>query len=514
MSSGFWDANMPAVNFAYALAFFTLGVGIALQGRLWQTRFTLARSLPALAAFAIVHAAADWGAVFIPLYYGSAAERLVPLLVGLKTVATALSFGFLLRFGILLVSGEHPPERRTTGVPVAVVAVWIVFFLAYPLIRPGVELHSWFAAAEVWSRYLLGFPAAALAAVGLSRQGGEIGRLDRGRWLPYLRGASLSFAAYALAGGLVVPRQAFFPASVMNEESFLAVFGFPVKLVRGAAGLGVAFCMLRLLEIFRWEVEARLRRAEEERAVLCERTRIARELHDGIMQTLYGAGLALRQVGVVLDDLGGGPAGPDDARRDESLAGARTLVREAADALSAAVTELRGYVQGLRTGVTSLTWNELAAEIGALVRQVSCLTGLVVDLEFDGLEPASSGSGATEPPVPRALRDDVIALLREALSNVVRHSGSRRARVVVARSEATLLVRVSDDGRGFVAGSASQGQGLDNMRQRVEARGGVWQVHSAPGEGAQVVAYLPLGEFEAGDLGGMRRGTELHTAAG
>lgn len=495
---GFWDVNMPAVNFVYALAFFTLGIGIALQGRLRQTRLTLARALPALGAFAIVHALADWGGVFIPLYSAVAGGRVTGILLGVKTAATAVSFGFLLQFGVLLLVLDRPLERWVRTAPAVLTVFWMALFLAGPVLRPETDLHQWFGSAEVWARYGLGFPGAVLSAAGLAVHRAEIGQCGRGQWLPHLRGAALSFAVYGFAAGLVVPRQPFFPASVLNEESFLAALGFPVRLLRGAAVLGVTVFMLRLLDIFKWEVEVRLRRMEDERAILCERERIARDLHDGIMQTLYGAGLGLKQVGAILDELGSGD-GPDGYRRDRAaLDRVRALVTDMSDALSRTVTELRSYVQGLCSAEPSVcTCAELVQVVGSLVRQVVNLTGLRIDLEFDGLE-TDPTVGAPGEVLPRGLRDDAIALVREALSNVIRHSGSRRARVLLARSDGTLLVRVADEGRGFDPEAPADGHGLRNMRRRTEARGGVLQVISAPGQGTQVVAYLPLGDSDAG----------------
>lgn len=514
---GFWNANMPAVNFAYALAFFTLGIGITLQGRLRETRFSLARALPALAGFATVHALADWGGVFIPLYATLVGEPVTGILSGVKTVATAVSFGFLLEFGVLLLVLDRPLERWVRPGPAVLTVFWVALFLAYPVLRPETDLHDWFGAGEVWARYLLGFPAATLAAGGLAFHRAEIGRCGRGQWLPHLRGASLSFAVYAIAAGLIVPRQPFFPASVLNEDWFLSFFGFPVRLLRGAAGLGVTVFMLRLLDIFKWEVEVRLRRMEEERAILCERERIARDLHDGIMQTLYGAGLGLRQVGTLLDELGS-EGNPGEHWYDRTaLDRVRSLVTDMSDALSRAVTELRTYVQSLCSAEQSVsTCSELIQAVGGLIRQVVALTGLRIDLKFDSLD-AGPSVRVEDDLLPRGLRDDAIALVREALSNVVRHSGSRRARVLLARSDGTLLVRVADEGRGFDPAASAEGYGLRNMRRRTEARGGVLQVISTPGQGTQVVAYLPLGDSEARQdaqhTGGAHRGSEARAVS-
>jgi signal transduction histidine kinase len=97
--------------------------------------------------------------------------------------------------------------------------------------------------------------------------------------------------------------------------------------------------------------------------------------------------------------------------------------------------------------------------------------------------------------VPEDLPDEykiyIYRLVQEALTNAVRHSGARNAKVVVERLANSIVVRVTDDGRGFDP-VRSRGMGILGMEERVKHLGGVLRVESQPGKGATVAAELPL----------------------
>jgi two-component system, NarL family, sensor histidine kinase LiaS len=95
--------------------------------------------------------------------------------------------------------------------------------------------------------------------------------------------------------------------------------------------------------------------------------------------------------------------------------------------------------------------------------------------------------------VPLQVEQALFRVVQEALANVARHSGAKRAEVDLIYTAATLTLRVSDDGRGFdPADDRDQGFGLQSMRERMEGLGGRVSVESAPGEGTRVNCVCPL----------------------
>ncbi len=201
-----------------------------------------------------------------------------------------------------------------------------------------------------------------------------------------------------------------------------------------------------------------------------ERRRLARELHDGIGQTLTALANQLQRI---LDDARG--------------AGNLGLLHRLADALEitrGTLHDTRELSRLLRP--TLLDDLGLDAALAWLARTLSERTGLAIDLQ----------SGLDE----RRLHPDVETLVfritQEALTNVIRHSEARSARIAVECQGHTLILRIEDKGRGFdatqVAAPGHVSGGLRGMRDRAELFGGRVELRSAPGEGTVVQLMLAL----------------------
>ncbi len=235
------------------------------------------------------------------------------------------------------------------------------------------------------------------------------------------------------------------------------------------------------------ERTAELEQAREElarRAVVEERLRIARELHDVVahaisviaVQAGVGAHVATQQ--------------PEEAHK--ALAAVEATSRTALNELRRLLGVLR---QGDQDGEPhdSLAPVPGLAALDALVAQVG-EAGLAVRLRVEG----------TRPQVPPGVDLSAYRIVQEALTNVLKHAGPARAQVVVCYGEREVTVEVSDDGRGAAAGDAAggvaadragTGHGLVGVRERVALFGGDLEVGSRPGGGFRVAARLP---FEGG----------------
>ncbi|MDQ6749092.1 MAG: ATP-binding protein, partial [Candidatus Dormibacteraeota bacterium] len=108
-------------------------------------------------------------------------------------------------------------------------------------------------------------------------------------------------------------------------------------------------------------------------------------------------------------------------------------------------------------------------------------------------------------PAAAALREqsaDVVQLVREALSNVRRHSGASTCRVTLRLEPDEAVLEIDDDGEGFDAAVSRPGMGLDNLRRRADGLGGVARIDSIPGEGTVVSIRLPAPSATAAAGGG------------
>lgn len=196
-----------------------------------------------------------------------------------------------------------------------------------------------------------------------------------------------------------------------------------------------------------------------------ERERIARDLHDVIVQRLYAAGMQL-------DLLARRPT-RKLARADAGRLG------EAIDQLDASIADVRAVVRALRNPDPTDTGADLAESVRGEVAIAGELLGFPPTLEIEGDLRA----------VPAELADHTRAALREALSNVVRHSGAHHVSVHIRQAE-ELTLTVADDGCGIPEGVTHRG--LKHLEERAAQAGGRCEIDSSQRRGTTVTWTVPL----------------------
>jgi signal transduction histidine kinase len=211
---------------------------------------------------------------------------------------------------------------------------------------------------------------------------------------------------------------------------------------------------------------ARLQQELGRLAVLEDRERIAKELHDGVIQALFAVGLGLQGSAMLARD-------PDLQQR----------IGGAVEELDRVIGDLRNYIFGLRPGV--LADRQLDQALRRLAEELEHKAGVVTVVEVDPAAAAALAEVAAE----------VVQLAREVLSNVSRHAQATTCRVSLYRDAATVVLEIDDDGRGFDPATArpggqGRGQGLGNLRARAQAIGGRVEIDSHPDEGTRVRVQL------------------------
>jgi signal transduction histidine kinase len=205
----------------------------------------------------------------------------------------------------------------------------------------------------------------------------------------------------------------------------------------------------------------RLDREQLER--FADRSRIARDLHDHVIQRLFGAGLALQSV----------------ARRSPEL---HDSLLEQVDAIDAAISEIR-------TVIFALAASSHAAD-GSLRHR---LLDIVSDAGSTASNPATiSFSGPVDLLVRDELAEAVVAVVRESLANVARHAEAAHCEVEVVVNDDGLRVQVDDDGIGFTPGGRASGTA--NLAARAAELDGSYRIASRHEGGTRVLWQVPLGD--------------------
>jgi signal transduction histidine kinase len=304
-----------------------------------------------------------------------------------------------------------------------------------------------------------------------------IGPLPRGRGLLGL--IIRKELSYRIPNIAAHPDSSGFPANHPPMTSFLgvpvtsrgrSVGNFYLTDKQGASEFTPAD--QRLVELFALHAgiaidNARLHQQAADFAIIQERDRIGRDLHDGIIQSLYAVSLSLEDVPEMMVS---------------SPAEAEGRVDAAIDSLQASIRELRNFIYGLRP--ETFDGADVPAGIAALGEQFRYNTLIDIDVDVD----------------PTATRDvspehgaELLQLVRESLSNTARHAKARHLVVSLRREAEGSTLVIADDGVGFDAlGPVAAGhQGLANMNARAQAVGATLRVESAKGEGTRIIVVLP-----------------------
>ena len=204
-------------------------------------------------------------------------------------------------------------------------------------------------------------------------------------------------------------------------------------------------------------------RAQEERellVVLEDRERIARDLHDVVIQRLFATGLQLQSAMPLTGR-------PEVGKR----------INAAVDDLDSTIRDIRRAIFELRTPMSAALRTELRE---------------AVDLAADGLgfRPVLELDGPVDSAVPEPVRPDLLAVLREALSNVVRHAQAGQVRIRVKVLAGELVLTVADDGVGTDPAAARGG--LVNLRERAEQHGGQFSISANDPRGTLLTWAIPL----------------------
>jgi signal transduction histidine kinase len=230
-------------------------------------------------------------------------------------------------------------------------------------------------------------------------------------------------------------------------------------LVVLATQAGVAIENARLYEEAQ-QIQRELRRLE----VMEDRERIAKELHDGVIQSLFAVGMGLQGAAAM--------AKSDDAAR---------RIENAVEEIDGAIRDLRNYIFGLRPGI--LADRQLDQALRELGNEFGSKSDVVTVVDVDDQVASELASRAT----------DIVQLTREALSNVGKHADATTCRITLRRDrDDRALLEVDDDGRGFDPSAPTTGMGLDNLAERVKSLGGELSIESVAGEGTTLRASIPL----------------------
>ena len=485
----FFTSHIIGIYFLYGLAFFTTGVVVWLEVTR-SSALTMARVLPFLAAFGLIHGGHEW----VEMFQIIAPSTPTALSQSVRLIVLIVSFVLLAEFGLRLLALEnHQPIWLIVrwGIAAIFVAGMILVWTTW-----GGENGVW-SAADVWCRYSLAIPGAVLAAAGLYKRSRILSSEQIGVSRDLLVGG-LAFLLYGIPGQVFVGASSLQPSTILNSAAFMETLHFPIQLWRSAMATVVAIFTARALRLFelqrrhhveelshaRTEAQRQLNEEIAERQALqkellrqtvlaqeVEREHIARELHDEAGQALTALSWGLANLTGTL------------ARHPEKAQEQITELHRLADQV---MTELRQITTRLRPAVLD--------ELGLVAALITYADNCSDRFSF---EVHTEVTGRRRR-LPSKVEVALYRIAQEAITNTAKHARASRVTIQLHFGEHEVALGVNDDGVGMNVETAQQaalhrkGWGLAGIRERIESVNGYLDIHSAPGAGTKISVHAPV----------------------
>jgi len=485
--------NIPLivpVYFLYGLAFFSMGLLVALEGGR-SSDVRLRKALRPLAGFGILHAIHEWIEMFSLM--GQVENN--SFLWGVKLSILSFSFISLAAFGSFLLANTEISRRIILLIPIGLETIWV--FGLYKFLGQYTDLTLW-EVADTWTRYTLAIPSALLTSIGLVAQQRAFrrsGLISFGRDALW---AAVVFGWYGLFGQLFTHATPLFPSTILNEALFAGLFGFPIQFFRALMAAGASVFVIRFLRAFQAETDAKIAQLQQEQLIEsqkresqrgelfrrvvgaqeAERQRIARDLHDETGQSLTAIGMGLRGLSSKLK-----------VRNKEALGTLHKLEKLTADSLK----ELQRLISDLRP--SHLDDLGLSAALRWYTNRIHEDTSISIRVDFLG----------DEPEMDDATKITIFRIIQESLNNIIKHSQADHVNIYLQYEPQKVRINVRDNGIGFdleivkMERSRRPSLGLAGMEERAALLGGTVSIQSRPGYGTEVEAVIPYRKNEVKD---------------
>lgn len=474
------------IFFVYGLAFFSMGVAMALEaGR--SPLLAEARVLRPLAAFGLLHGTYEWLVLF--LFQMRWFESPIPLFLNqLRLTLLVLSFVSLFAYGVQIFRLPHALGKLDLYMGVGALSLWGLALAGSPwFIKVDME---WIERGDLLARYLLAVPGSWVAAFATYRHIQYVEVDNRRALRQSLTLAAWGFGLYALSQVFVLPAP-WGLAKILNMDTFREIFGIPIQFVRAILAFVITFGLISVTQVvdkdrqrqFAEAQQARLEALESIQAALvqqqeirreflrdmvikqeAERARISRELHDETAQTLT----AIR---INLAALQNNPQG----EQSQIL-----------------FTRLHAFSDQIAKDIHRMVHELRPAQLDDL--------GLIAALEYlrdefqqnFNLKVTLRVSGSKQR--LEALVETVLyRIAQEALTNIARHAQTQTAHLEFHFTPAEVRLTISDQGVGFDPHLPPSGRlGLAGMQERVESVGGNIDIQTIPGKGTDIRVTIPF----------------------
>ncbi|MDF2520084.1 MAG: hypothetical protein K0R84_712 [Clostridia bacterium] len=451
--------------FVYGISFFIMGIVALQQNITKETSFPLVKAINSLGYFGLIHAIVEWIVMFAiaDIFIGKKANLLI-----FAVLFNALSFTILLHFGIKVFDYKGKGAGLLKKLPLFALLIWMAAYLSATLLNGAISSDINLDYDTI-CRYFIGLPAAFVTAAAIYHNSSTLYSMKLNKAAIKFKVLAISFISYGIFAGILVNRRDFYPASIINKQAFLEIFGFPVEFGRMLSAVCITVLFLGIIEIFRLENNLIMHNLMQERVASQERRRLGRELHDGIIQDLFASGLQLESL-----------------IEENDLNILHSEIKEIKNNMNNGILKIRDYIDTVST--KQIGMEQFRMQLEATVNNFRKISNadILVDYEIPDITLRYLSSEKLT---------QVYYIIQEAISNSVKHSNASEIHVKIGYDLRAILVEVKDNGKGFNIGTAKSKRkfGLSSMQERAASIGGILNINSEH-KGTLVALAVPWEE--------------------
>ncbi|MBF0457726.1 MAG: sensor histidine kinase [Nitrospirae bacterium] len=468
MAHIFFEHDLDVIYFVYGLSFFVMGYSILTQCKP-DSIYKIGRIIWLLGMFGVLHGINEWLDMWVLI------KGRTIVLDYTRWIFLIVSYCFLMDFGIRMCC------RKVNQECLGKVSydVWLILLIVFVIAAVSAASDNFLTTSNILSRYFLGLTGALLTGAGFIRYHyrededlKEVSYMKHKLWI-----LAMSFLIYGILGGLIVPKGSFFPSNILNVEWFHSVTNLPVRLIRGIFIIISALNIGSILSTFQRETNFRLEEALAHRKVIedelitsrgqlrClatrlqsliekERTRIARELHDEL-------GQSLTSLKIDIDEMLISNSSSDRTVIVSQIHDIEKSIDTIIDRMHNIATELRPSILDQLGLLAAMEWQ---------ARKFEKRTGIKCNIRYNVKTTFAIGSLSAE------ASTTLFRIFQEAITNVCRHANANKVNAFMYNRDGTLMVKIVDDGIGIEEGKIfdHNSLGLLGMRERVAMCG--WQI--------------------------------------
>ena len=445
--------NFYTLYFFYGLAFYTFGLSAILQNTQTSDDSTAVFSHNIyLGLFGLLHGVTEWLILIRLLEVFS--QHTVPLYT-LQLILNTASFSFLLAYGMNFPSFRSAVKVKK-NIPIGLFSLWLVSLVVLRSLYGYTDTYLYLSAL---SRYFIGLPATVFTAYRFFRLAKQSERQALASLSRYFKVISFSFLLYGIFSGILITDKGFFPNNVINSSLLQQTIGVPSEFLRMVLAVIITVYYLKSIRTFKREEEKRLHYLIEVRMQHKERKRIARELHDDIIQELFASGLIIENmIGSEQDH-----SGSDDLKQIKG-------------SLNRSIESIRSLMRNILPKKFNV--EEFQEEVERLIDKYASCSSVSFSTNFN--EPQNNMAYLSE----RSMTH-LYYIIQEALMNIVKHAGATKATVRLNSSADHLTLTIADNGIGMDGSAANQDAasghlGLSIIRDRADSLDANLNINSTP----------------------------------